>query len=399
MSPQAAGRIQRHDIGKDARLILARSGSFMQSALWARFKAETGWHAHMFSGGDAPGSDSAGQDSGPCLLVLTRHILALPLLRSLRFAYVPHGPAAPENSASAASMLSELALTVREHVGEFLVFLRFDLDWEKHAHQAWLSGQMPDRMRRGTAVQVPDTVILDLGQSEEELLAAMKPKWRYNIRLAGKKGVEISKEGPEALGTFYRLYLETAKRDGIAIHPESYYETLFKTATDFREASLSIWVARHEGSTLAAIITLFMDGHATYLYGASSGEKRNLMPAYALQWEAIRAAKAEGCRDYDFFGIPPDGNPDHPMAGLYQFKTGFGGRILHRAGSVDIVYRPLLYMLVQAAEAARLFWFKTAKKWLVRNIRSVRSEKSDAAQPPDQESLSGDSPNTRPSNR
>lgn len=371
----------------------------MQSEFWARFKAETGWHAHLFAAEDAQGGDAAGRDDEPVLLVLTRHILSLPLLRFLRFAYVPHGPAAPENRDSAASMLSDLALSVHEQVGEFLVFLRFDLDWEKDAHKAWLSGGMPQRMRRGKDVQVPDTVILDLGRSEEELLAAMKPKWRYNIRLAGKKGVEIGREGPEALETFYGLYLETARRDGIAIHPESYYRTLFSTAADYGDASLSIWVARHEGRALASIITLFMGGHATYLYGASSDEKRNFMPAYALQWAAILAARAEGCRDYDFFGIPPDGNPAHPMAGLYQFKTGFGGRILHRAGSVDVVYRPLLYMLVHTAEAARLFWFKTARKWLVRNIRARRSERSDAGQTPDPESLPGDSPKARPSNR
>lgn len=198
----------------------------------------------------------------------------------------------------------------------------------------------------------------------------MKPKWRYNIRLAEKKGVEVKREGVEAIETFYALYLETARRDGIAIHPLSYYRELFAAAE--REAAsgtiprpvLSVWVARHEGKPIAAIITLFHGQQAIYLYGASSGEQRNLMPAYALQWHAIEAAKAEGCSEYDFFGIPPDSDPSHPMAGLYLFKTGFGGDILHRVGSVDFPCMPLAYAIFRKAESIRLFWFKRVKKML-----------------------------------
>ncbi len=400
MNAQDTGEIRYIRIGRHAGRLPARNGSFMQSPLWARFKARTGWHSYMFSDGDTPDADGRkpGGGEGPGLLVLTRHILAAPLLRRLRFAYVPHGPSTPDHANDAASWLAGLARTVSESIAEFFVFMRFDLDWEKSAHEDLLTRGRAVRLRRGTAVQVPDTVMLDLAQSEEALLAAMKPKWRYNIRLARKKGVDITREGPEALKTFYMLYLETARRDGIAIHPESYYETLFSTADLFKEASLSIWVARHEGSPLAAIITLFIDGHATYLYGASSGEKRNLMPAYALQWAAILAARAEGCHDYDFFGIPPDADPSHPMAGLYQFKTGFGGRIVHRVGSVDVVFHPLLYMLVQSAETLRLFWFKTVKKWLVRNIRARSGEQPGIARRQDPESVPEDSPNTRPSN-
>lgn len=400
MSAQDAGEIRHIRIGWEAGHLPARSGSFMQSPLWAWFKSQTGWHAYMVSDGNNPDGDDLKPGGGkePSLLVLTRHILSVPLLRRLRFAYVPHGPSAPEHADGAASNLAGLARLARESIAEFLVFMRFDLDWEKAACEDLFSCGGAGRLRRGTAVQVPDTVILDLAQPEEALLAAMKPKWRYNIRLARKKGVEITREGPETLKTFYGLYLETARRDGIAIHPESYYETLFSTAALFKNACLSIWIARHEGSPLAAIITLFMDGHATYLYGASSGEKRNLMPAYALQWAAIQAARAEGCHDYDFFGIPPDANPAHPMAGLYQFKTGFGGRIVHRVGSVDVVFHPLLYTFVQTAETLRLFWFKTAKKWLVRNIRTRSGERSDSTPIQDPESLPEDSPNTRPSN-
>jgi lipid II:glycine glycyltransferase (peptidoglycan interpeptide bridge formation enzyme) len=169
------------------------------------------------------------------------------------------------------------------------------------------------------------------------------------------------------LSTFYRLYEETSKRDRIALHPESYYRRLFELASTRnqgggRRPDLRIWTARHEGDAIAAIITIFWGGQAVYLYGASSNEKRNLMPAYALQWAAIRAAKAAGCGEYDFYGIPPTAAPDHPMAGLYRFKTGFGGRIIHRPGSWDFPLRPMAYSAFRKAEALRLWYYKDFRK-------------------------------------
>jgi lipid II:glycine glycyltransferase (peptidoglycan interpeptide bridge formation enzyme) len=115
---------------------------------------------------------------------------------------------------------------------------------------------------------------------------------------------------------------------------------------------------------LASIITLFCGNEAVYLYGASSNEKRNLMPAYSLQWRAINDAIAFGCDRYDFYGIPPTNDESHPMHGLYRFKTGFGGSIVHRVGSYDIVLRPVLYFGYRFAEGARSFWFKKIVKIL-----------------------------------
>ena len=339
-----------------------KPASFMQSGFWGRFKRLTGWKAYSCVIGGAQG------DGNREVLVLVR-----PLMAGFSFAYVPHGPAEPwwgaepREGEDPVASLRELAAAIAAAIGGRLLFLRFDLAWDRDgAAGRTLAAALERpgaRLRRGSAVQVPDTVILDLQKPEEALLAAMKPKWRYNIRLAEKKGVEVTREGAEALEHFYALYLETARRDGIAIHPLSYYRRLFETPRD-ASADLSVWVARYEGKPIAAIITLFHEGRATYLYGASSGEHRNLMPAYALQWKAIEAAKAAGCADYDCFGIPPDDSPDHPMAGLYLFKTGFGGDSVHRVGSIDYPVAPLAYSLFRFAEKARLVWFKKIKKML-----------------------------------
>ena len=202
------------------------------------------------------------------------------------------------------------------------------------------------------------------------ITAGMKSKWRYNIRLAEKKDVKIKKSCAEdadfekSIDTFYDLYRITSERDGIALHSKSYYLDLFKYAQQMPAApKISLYTAEHEGMPLAAIITLFTEKQAVYLYGASSNEKRNLMPAYLLQWTALCDAKKHGCVSYDFYGIPPTDDESHPMHGLYRFKTGFGGSIVHRIGSIDVPLS-LLYMPYTFAEKLRLIWFKKLKKLL-----------------------------------
>jgi lipid II:glycine glycyltransferase (peptidoglycan interpeptide bridge formation enzyme) len=188
----------------------------------------------------------------------------------------------------------------------------------------------------------------------------MKSKWRYNISLAAKKGVQVAcvsagdDGGADKVEIFYKLLTETAERDGIAVHSFEYYKTLFELCEEKgKNTKIRLYAAVHENDTLAAIVVLTRAPYATYLYGASSNVKRNLMAPYALQWQAMRDAKEAGCRYYDLFGIPPDDNPNHPMAGLYLFKTGFGGKIIHRPGSWDYTYKPLIYALFNIAEALR----------------------------------------------
>jgi lipid II:glycine glycyltransferase (peptidoglycan interpeptide bridge formation enzyme) len=205
-------------------------------------------------------------------------------------------------------------------------------------------------------VQAPDTVLIDLTAPEEEILARMNPKWRYNIRLASRKGAAVRRAGEEELPAFYALLRETARRDGIAVHSLDYYRTLFNHSRDYRGAGrqeLRLYLAEYGGEALGAVITLFRGAEGVYLYGASSDRNRNLMASYALQWRAMTDARAWGCQSYDLFGIPPSADPAHPMAGLYRFKTGFGGRIIHRPGSWDYPCRPLGAYLFRGLEKIR----------------------------------------------
>jgi lipid II:glycine glycyltransferase (peptidoglycan interpeptide bridge formation enzyme) len=340
--------------------------TLLQSGFWGAFRQRLGWRVGAFRCG------YRGREFR--LLVLIRR---MPM--GLELAYVPHGPELDEAVIERERFLLDLAEALRPHLGRCL-FLRFDPPWGVEG-----LGNTPGALERSGGlykapmdIQPPSTVILDLTIGEEQLLADMKGKTRYNIRLASKKDVEISvvqsKLGePEhlesALSEWYRLYEETARRDRITLHSEDYYQGLFSLAGSYGEgaAELYLLTARHEGDLLAGIIVAVMGEGAWYLYGASSDRKRNLMPSYGLQWRAIQLARERGCLFYDLFGIPPSEDPQHPMRGLFRFKTGFGGRVVNRPGCYDVALRPLLYRFYRIAEYLRSAYFL---RWRKRSARS-----------------------------
>ena len=192
-------------------------------------------------------------------------------------------------------------------------------------------------------VQFRNTVWLDLTRPEDEILAAMKQKTRYNIRLAARKGVMVRVANENDLGLLYRMYAETAARDGFVIRPRAYYLTVWRT---LMEAGLAEpLIAEVEGEPVAAIVVFRFAGRAYYFYGMSTGKHRNKMPTYLLQWEAIRRAKAAGCRVYDFWGAPEVFDESDPMWGVYRFKAGFRGQVVRTLGAWDYPARPFLYTL------------------------------------------------------
>ncbi|MCL2381668.1 MAG: peptidoglycan bridge formation glycyltransferase FemA/FemB family protein [Treponema sp.] len=333
----------------------ATAASFLQSDFWGAFKARFGWEALAFDvQWDWEGSShegSSGGQAGGCLLALRRSLAA-----GFSLAYIPLGPELPEGFPAGLreAALTELALALKALFPPDTAFIRFDPPWHTEGPSAPPPRIPPPFVRAPADIQAPDTVLVDLARPVESVLAEMKPKWRYNARLALKRGVTARRAGAEEVGVFYGLLKETARRDGIAIHGQEYYAALLDNGWyNGAPPDIRLYLAEHEGDVLAGIVTLFRGPQAVYLYGASSGKKRNLMAPYALQVKAMEDASAAGCRQYDLFGIPPSGDPSHPMAGLYLFKTGFGGRIIHRPGSWDFPCRPLLYRLFRGAEALR----------------------------------------------
>ncbi|PIZ74291.1 hypothetical protein COY06_04305 [Candidatus Peregrinibacteria bacterium CG_4_10_14_0_2_um_filter_41_8] len=182
------------------------------------------------------------------------------------------------------------------------------------------------------------TRYLDLSLTEEELLAQMKSKGRYNLNLAQKKGITIKTE--TNIDNFYNLLAATTERDGFAGHPKTYYQTMHQTLGD---QHCRIWTAFYNNTPVASIIATFFEETATYYYGASSNEHRNLMAPYLIQWEAIKYAKANGCLYYDFMGIEPPEAVKHPLAGVSRFKAQFGGQVIQFQPATDLVYSKLQY--------------------------------------------------------
>jgi lipid II:glycine glycyltransferase (peptidoglycan interpeptide bridge formation enzyme) len=313
--------------------------SFLQSGFWGSFKAQFGWEAFAFR---AVWKTKTSQQEEKTLLVLRRR-----LAPGFALAYVPWGPELPAGVPFQAA-LEELAKRLKKELSKGTVFIRFDPPWLLDKNNAE-SAMPPSFIRAEADIQPPDTVILNLTQPMESIIEQMKPKWRYNYRLAIKKGVKVRQAEKNEISVFYKLLKETSKRDRIAIHGFDYYKTLFENNLP----EIRLYLAEHEGDVLAGIVTLFRGIEAVYLYGASSDKKRNLMSAYALQLKAIEDAKNYGCKNYDFFGIPPGKDESHSMSGLYQFKTGFGGKIIHRPGSWDYPYRYIVYRFFRIAENFR----------------------------------------------
>jgi lipid II:glycine glycyltransferase (peptidoglycan interpeptide bridge formation enzyme) len=197
-------------------------------------------------------------------------------------------------------------------------------------------------------IQPPRTIIIDIRQSEEEILGRMKQKTRYNIRLAEKKGVSV--RAWNDIETFHKMMLVTGDRDSFGIHSPEYYRRAYEL---FRpEGMCELLVAEYEGKPLAALMVFGRGRRAWYFYGASTDEERNRMPTYLLQWEAIKWAKMHGCQEYDLWGVPDEdekileGNFEKRHDGLwgvYRFKRGFGGELKRAAQAMDRVYNPLLY--------------------------------------------------------
>ena len=284
-----------------------------------------------------------------------------------------------------AHFLSELAIALKPELPKNTIAIRFDPDVSftnpedrdlfNYGMQLITYADKLKIRKNSVDIQPPDSTLVDLTGTEEEILEKMHSKWRYNIRLSERKGVVIHRylgndiNLSEKIDKFYELTKITNARDGNASHSKAYYADLIKSSAEEVSAGkdvpvISLYIAEHEGEEIASIMTLFSHNEAIYLYGASSNNKRNLMPNHLLQWTAMKDAKAYGSKYYDMYGMPPEGKDEnHPMHGLYMFKANFGGKNIHRTGSWDIPLKAI-YHPYSAAEKLRAFWHKKVIKKL-----------------------------------
>jgi lipid II:glycine glycyltransferase (peptidoglycan interpeptide bridge formation enzyme) len=286
-----------------------------------------------------------GELLGTMLVVVGR----APLLRR-PYLYVPRGPVVDDPHGPALAALCAEAERQGRRRGAFMLKVEPSV---ADGDAAWLEALRRLGFRRNPFATHPRrSWLLDIRPSEEELLAGMKEKWRYNIRLAGRKGVKVrATTAPADLDTFYTLYQETAARDGFFIHPKQHYADIVRLYAP-RDAGVLL-LAEYEGTPIAGLIALKCGPVATYMFGASSNLERNRMPNHLCQWTAIQWAKAHGCATYDFRAIAEVLDPSEDLYSLYTYKQGFGGYSTLSLETHDCPLNAPVYWLYQRSLALK----------------------------------------------
>jgi lipid II:glycine glycyltransferase (peptidoglycan interpeptide bridge formation enzyme) len=337
----------------DQALLTLPHAHALQTWDWGDFKSHWGWTAQRLLWVDHAGTPFAAAQ------ILQRSIPYSPW----NFLYASKGPLFDYTNEKLANQiladLEEYAQQTRT------LFIKIDPDvprqyGEPQADRA-LEPSGPAMLNRLTQrgwcfspeqIQFRNTVIINLISEPEDLLAAMKSKWRYNIRLAGRKGVVIRQGQAGDIPAFYQMYAKTAARDGFLIRPAAYYREVWQR---FMEAGRAKMLLASVGEDMVAGLILFVFGQtAWYMYGASTGQHRRSMPNHLLQWEAMCQAKAQGCTRYDMWGAPDVFDETDGMWGVYRFKRGFGGEVVQGLGAFDYpVNRPLYWAFTVALPRLR----------------------------------------------
>lgn len=352
----------------------------LQSWRWGEFKKASGWSALrlVLKEGVGPSNNGATSAGRPivCGQVLFRSAPRVPFPISI--GYLPRGPVnlSPVQSDSqvAQAFWQGVHRAARKR-GAIFLKVEPDIALGEHVSRSEVDRKMAALgFRTSGRLQPARTIVLDLDKSEADLLAAMKPKTRYNLRLAGRRGVQVRRAETLAdLQSFYGLLEVTGQRDEFGIHTFPYYEQMWRLYGPEGSNTALVLLADHpdeverEQGPIGGLLALRFGREAIYMYGASDNRGREHMPNYLLQWEAIRWAQQNGCQVYDFWGIPdapPEDDVDNEQAaaantrsglrGVYWFKKGFGGREVDYPGAYDYVYKPVLYKLWMRWRGANL---------------------------------------------
>jgi peptidoglycan pentaglycine glycine transferase (the first glycine) len=352
------------------------SPHFLQTHEWGQVKAKYGWiplYAIWTSDGTfivIKDTDTLPLDTDNCIaaaLILKRQILRSGFSARLSILYSPKGPLLDWTDEPLRNrVLNDLQTFARK---QGAIFLKMDPDLllgtgvpggEEDVKDAGGQALVNELKRRGWAyssdqIQFRNTVLVDLTASEEALLARMKQKTRYNVRLAGKKGVDLRIGNNDDFSMLYKMYAETSVRDGFVIRDEDYYQTVWQlfvsnpqSAIENQKSEIAFAepiIAEVDNEPVAAIFVFYFAGRAYYVYGMSRIAHREKMPAYLLQWEAIKRAKAYGCTVYDLWGAPEVFDEGDSMWGVYRFKEGLGGQVVRTLGAWDYAPRPLWYKM------------------------------------------------------
>lgn len=317
------------------------TGDLLQSFEWGDLKSRGGWKPLRV----------VAEDGGE--IVAAASLLGRPIPGIGRcIMYAPRGPVLDtQDRRLVREFCAHLRETAKKHRA---ILLKIDppIPVEDTTSEANLraAGFRPVRTGGFGGTQPKCVMQLDLDKSPDALMASFKPKWRYNIRLAERKGVSVRLDCEKSdLKPFYELLLETAKRDGFLVRGFQYFQDMWDCLVP--PGFMRLALAYYDGQPIAGAIAYRFGDKAWYTYGASSNKHRNVMPNHLVQWTLIRWAQESGCKWYDFRGVSPrrNGELDEHLRGLNRFKEGFSPRFVEYIGEYDLVLSPFLYWLWTAA--------------------------------------------------
>lgn len=304
-----------------------QNGHVLQTSAWAALKSAHGWRVLRTVADDAHGNLLGGSQI---------------LHRNLKFfgciAYAPRGPVVDWRDDSAADAVLRSSAAAARTAGAFALVIEPNALDEPSVRAAL---QKAGFVSFEHDVQPRRTIMVSLEGDEDAVLARMKQKTRYNVRLAQKKGVVVRHGDENDADLYFDLMRATAARDGFSIHPAAYYRDFLRLFTTAAGCG-ALFIAEADGRPLAALIATAVGREAVYLYGASADEGRERMPTYLLQWEAMRWARARGCSHYDLWGVPDEDEATleagfearhDGLWGVYRFKRGFGGAVVRSVGA------------------------------------------------------------------
>jgi lipid II:glycine glycyltransferase (peptidoglycan interpeptide bridge formation enzyme) len=380
-SAPAVGQIQMREFDTSAgqwdELVACLPGAHvLQSWQWGQVKAQYGWQASYMIWEEMPDQGQKGRppDSIAAAALFLRRTLSISG-RSLPYgvAYLPKGPLL-RNWGDLAICRKVLVDVIRWARSKQAIFVKIDPDvplgvgvpgtekacTDEVGMQVQAELQSLGWRYSPEQIQFRNTVLVNLRPAEEELLARMKQKTRYNIRLAARKGVTVRVGGEADIPVLYQMYAETSVRDGFVIRDAEYYQTVW--GAFLRQGIAEPLIAEVGGEPVAAVVIFRYAGKAWYLYGMSRTIHREKMPNYLLQWEAMRRAKAAGCEVYDLWGAPEQFDEQDPLWGVYRFKRGLGGTVVRTLGAWDYPVRPVWYWLYSRVLPRVLDVMRTARQ-------------------------------------
>jgi len=324
----------------------------LQSWEWGEFREKTGKKVIRLGVFDP--STNSGRDKLKAVYQLTVHPIPG---TNFTILYFPRGPM-PDKT-----MLNALVKLGRQ---EKAILIKMEPDvgsateenLQLAAHKEIHDFLIKNGCRKGRPFFFEYTFQIDLTKSEKELLAAMHSKTRYNIRLSQRHGVEVVEDNSDkAFEIYLKLMMETTKRQRFYAHTPEYHQKMWQTLNPAGITHLLL--TKHKGKVLAAYIFFTFNNILYYPYGGSSREHKEVMPTYAMMWEAIKFGKKQGCKIFDLWGcLGPRPNPRDPWYGFHRFKAGFGGKLIEFIGTYDLVINPHLYPFYNLANEIRWQFLK-----------------------------------------